>query len=604
MKKQLLTAFIALAAFSVQAQWINQFVPFGYEGYISDIRVTDPNTVWGTSIDPAIHGTTPYTQDWVRTIDGGNTWTTGSVNAGGNWVISNIWPIDADTCYVVMFDSVAGSGGREYKTTDGGASWAQVGANMFQASASFADMNYFWNAQNGIAIGDPTGAPKKYEIYLTTDYGNTWTQVPAANLPSLSNGLEFSITNLFDAIDGYIWFGTTYGDIYRSVDGGNNWTKTPSGFPASTGTSRQDISSIAFSDSLHGMITQVVGGASPTILVKTTSDAGLTWIDAPFTPGTTPMFSGDLTGVPGSPNTFVSAGSNADFGFGTSFTKDGGQNWILIDDNFSHTSIDFLDSVTGYSGEYILAGASIGGAWKFDGALATVTCSSPDINPGISTANDNTVCFNDTLSVTTAGVLAPTEGTVHGFSILLSSADISGNNDPISSGVIVGGTGVIQGTPPATQIVNNQAVFAPGIYYFTPLVYGNATDPVGNLQSFDLVYDPNCTYTGTSIFVNLLDFGDPACAVGIPNYTMFTLSVKSYMMTPDLLNVRVNAPKNDNNTKITIFDFTGRSVYSNNHSVVAGVNDIGIDVSNLSGGTYLVQTISSGSVVTNKLVKM
>ena len=599
MKKQLLTAFIALVTFSVQAQWINQFVPFGYEGYISDIRVADPNTVWGTSIDPAIHGTTPYTQDWVRTIDGGNTWTTGSVGAPLNWVISNIWPIDGDTCYVAMFDSVATTAlGREYKTTDGGASWTQVGANMFQNAASFADMTYFWNAQNGIAIGDPIGAPKKYEIYLTTDYANTWTQVPAANLPSVTNSQEYAITNLFDAIDGYIWFASTYGDVYRSVDGGNNWIKVASGFPASTGTTRQDISSIAFSDSLHGLISQV-GTAS--ILLKSTSDGGLTWNDVPFT-GT--LFGGDLVGVPGSPNTFVSAGSNNTWGFGTSFSKDGGLTWLEIDNGASHTSIDFLDSVTAYSGEYILAGAVSGGAWKFDGALTTVTCSSPDINPGISSVNDSTVCFNDTLTVTTVDALAPTEGTVHGFSILLSSADISGNSDPISSGVIVGGTGVIQGTPPPTQIINNQVTFAPGIYYFTPLVYGNATDPVGQGHSYDLVYDPNCTFTGSSVYVNLLDFGDPACAVGISNYTMFTLSVKAYMMTSDLLNVRINAVKSDNNTTIRIFDFTGRNVYENRHSVVAGVNDIGIDVSSLSGGTYLIQTISSGSVVTNKLVKM
>src|SRR5689334_14316778 len=119
MKKQLLTAFIALVAFSSNAQWINQNVPFGYEGYINDIRVVDTNTVWGNTFDAL--AASPYTQGWVRTTDGGNVWTAGTVGAPAQFVISNIWPIDADTCYVAMFNSSA-AGGREYKTTDGGAS--------------------------------------------------------------------------------------------------------------------------------------------------------------------------------------------------------------------------------------------------------------------------------------------------------------------------------------------------------------------------------------------------------------------------------------------------------------------------------------------------
>ena len=88
-----------------------------------------------------------------------------------------------------------------------------------------------------------------------------------------------SITNLFSAADGRIWFGTTYGDIYRSIDGGNNWTKTATGFPPyNTGTAEQDISDIAFSDSLHGIAVQV-DAATPAVLLKQTSDGGLTWVD-------------------------------------------------------------------------------------------------------------------------------------------------------------------------------------------------------------------------------------------------------------------------------------------------------------------------------------
>jgi hypothetical protein len=595
MKKQLLTAFIALATCSVNAQWIQQTVPFGYEGYINDIRITDVNTVWGNTWDAVLHSV-PYTQDWVRTTDGGNVWTTGTIGAPSANVISNIWPIDADTCYAAMFDST-GAGGVVYKTTNGGAAWSQVGANMFQAPTSFANVVYFWDAQNGVAMGDPIGSPLKYEIHLTNDYGNTWTQVPPANIPVLANTAEYGITNLFDAADGRIWFATTYGDVYRSIDGGNNWTKSASGFPAyiPAGGSRQDISNIAFSDSLHGLLMQV-NGNTLTISLRSTSDGGLTW--SPVSPVGT-VFGGSICGVPGTVSTFVSSGSNPDFGFGTSFTLDGGQNWIEIDNGISHTHLDFLDTITGWTGEYIQAGA-IGGAWKFDGVLVAVSCTSPNINPGVSSANDSSICFNDTLTVTTTGVVAPTEGATHGFSIIVSTADISGNNDPLSDPSIVGGTGIIVGTPPPTVLVNDQQIFAPGMYYFTPVVYGNATGS-GNVTALTL--DPNCTFTGTSVYVNLLDLGDLQCTVGISDFAPVQFTVNAYLSSGDVLNVRIRALKNDDGSAFEIFDLTGRKVFSSRHSLLQGLNEFSVNVGGLSAGTYILKSESSGAVATNRLVK-
>lgn len=595
MKRQLLTAFIALTAFASQGQWIQQSVPFAYEGYINDIRVKDANTVWGNTWDAVTHSV-PYTQDWVRTTDGGNTWTSGSVGAPSQWVISNIWPIDGDTCYVAMFDST-GAGGVVYKTTSGGATWGQVGANMFQASSSFADVIYFWDAQNGMVMGDPIGSPLKYEIFLTNDYGNTWTQVPPTNIPGLANNAEYGITNLFDAADGRIWFGTTYGDMYRSIDGGNTWTKSASGFPAYTpaGGGRQDISNIAFTDSLHGLITQV---NATDVLIRSTSDGGLTW--TPVTPISGAAYAGDIAAVPGTMNTYVTAGSNATFGFGTSFTLDGGVNWLDIDLNISHTAIDFLDTVTGYSGEYLAAG-TFGGAFKFDGVLAAIPCTSPSINSGISTANDSSICFNDTLTVTTTGAVAPTEGATHGFSIIVSSADISGNNDPLTDPSILGGTGV-QGSAQPTVLINDQTVFPPGMYYFTPVVYGNATG-TGNVTQLTL--DPNCTFTGTSVYVNLLDFGDPQCIDdGISSFALVQFGVTAFMTSPDQVNVRIRAIQNDDDSSIEIFDMTGRKVFSNKYALSTGLNNISINVGDLSGGTYIIRTESSGSVASNKLIKL
>ena len=302
MKKNLLTLVLVFAACLVQAQWLNQNANFAYEGYLNDIEIVDANTVWANPWDAL--AASPYTRDFVRTIDGGNTWTVGTVTqSAANNLISNIWPIDANTCYVAMYVNGA-AGGDVYKTTDGGTTWTQGGANMFNFASSFADFVCFFDANNGIAVGDPVGAPLKYEVYTTNDAGVTWVQTPPANLPSLANNAEYAITNLFSTVQGHVWFGTTYGDIYRSTNMGLNWTKVASGFAPYTGTGgRQDISDISFCDSLNGLAVQVTATAYS---VRQTTDGGLTW--SPITPTGGVFYPADVEGVPGT-STFVSAGS-------------------------------------------------------------------------------------------------------------------------------------------------------------------------------------------------------------------------------------------------------------------------------------------------------
>ena len=76
---------------------------------------------------------------------------------------------------------------------------------MFNFASSFADFVCFFDSNNGIAVGDPVGAPLKYEVYTTNDAGVTWVQTPPANLPSLANNAEYAITNLFSTVQGHVW---------------------------------------------------------------------------------------------------------------------------------------------------------------------------------------------------------------------------------------------------------------------------------------------------------------------------------------------------------------------------------------------------------------
>lgn len=164
MRKTLLTLIAAVGSLFTQAQWISQNVPMTYDGYMFDMETVDANTCWGALWNGV--ATSQYTSDFAKTIDGGNTWTTGTIPVASGWVISNIWPLNADTCFVMMCNINAG-GGMIYKTVDGGTTWTQNStAGMYSQGTSFGNVIYFSDSQNGFTMGDPVGAGanKRYEL--------------------------------------------------------------------------------------------------------------------------------------------------------------------------------------------------------------------------------------------------------------------------------------------------------------------------------------------------------------------------------------------------------------------------------------------------------
>lgn len=602
MRKILLTIVAAVFSLTTQAQtWVNQNLMLtAYDGYMFDIETVDANVAWGALWNGTTGAATPYTADYARTIDGGTTWTIGTVTATAGLVISNIWPIDANTCYVAMCDVNAG-GGAIYKTTDGGATWTPSStAAMYSQSTSFCNVVYFADAQNGFAQGDPvgTGANKRYELWTTADGGANWTQVPVANIPALTNAGEYGITNLFSAIGDDIWFATTYGDVYHSSDKGLNWTKSATGLPSNVNSgNRQDISNIAFSDAMHGMVVQV---NSTGYLIKATSDGGATWTSV--TPVGT-FYPGEISGVPGT-SVFVCGSSNATYGYASAFSTDYGVTWTDIDNSASHTSFSFVNDSTGFGGEFIAAG-NVGGAWKFSGRLApaaTVSCGDPTISSGITTVNNAVICFDSTMVATTNGILAPTVGTVHGFSLIVSSGDISGNTDPNSTGLVLGGTGTIPATSgtSSTSLPNDGTIFPAGVYYLTPIVYGNAT---GTGSIFNLTLDPNCTYTGNSVMVTLLAQG-VACPTSVKNLDNTTFAVTGIYPVPvkNTLNMMVESQKSLV-AEVTVKDVTGRVISNQTFTVQNGQNTVSVDVNSLSAGIYTVTVNNGNEQVTKKFVK-
>ena len=185
--------------------------------------------------------------------------------------------IDADTAFVLSIGPGAMS--RIYKTGDAGASWVLLHTNP--EPTGFLDALAFWNADHGLALGDPVNG--RFMILRTDDAGKTWAPIPAAGMPPalMSEGaFAASGTCLVVQGAGNAWFatgGAGVSRVFRSTDRGKTWSAHET--PVRAAGASSGIFSLAFSDADHGV---AVGGdyketALAEHVIALTSDSGRTW---------------------------------------------------------------------------------------------------------------------------------------------------------------------------------------------------------------------------------------------------------------------------------------------------------------------------------------
>ena len=182
----------------------------------------------------------------------------------------------------------SGPGGqsRIYHTGDAGRHWQTQFTNTNEKG--FFDSIVFWDKTHGIVIGDPIAdetGQLKFELLVTED-GQSWTQIPAAQIPPAVEGEgAFAASNTCVAIlrtadsDQNIWFATggKAARVFHSPDRGHTWEVFDT--PIFHGPDSAGIFSIAFRDANHGVI---AGGDyklpeqdGPNLAF--TADGGKTW---------------------------------------------------------------------------------------------------------------------------------------------------------------------------------------------------------------------------------------------------------------------------------------------------------------------------------------
>ena len=290
---------------------------------------------------------------WLRTINGGLTWTSGVVPGADDLDFRDVVAFDEKSA--ILMSAGPGAKSRVYRTEDGGATWKLLFQNP--DPAGFWDCMAFWDKQHGVMLGDPVGDSdnsKNFQLYLTEDAGQHWYASPAG---ALAGEAAFAASGTCVAVHGqyrrvqnpgewYIrasaWFATggNAARVFRSKDAGATWTAVP--VPIAQGASSKGIFSIAIRDSDFAI---VVGGdyQQPALAernVAFTEDGGATWREISGRPPR--GYRSAVAFVPGH-DLVVAVGTS-----GSDYSRDSGRSWLPID-NENYNAVSFAPDGSGWA---------------------------------------------------------------------------------------------------------------------------------------------------------------------------------------------------------------------------------------------------------------
>ncbi|HSE51266.1 MAG TPA: hypothetical protein VLB00_03710, partial [Gemmatimonadales bacterium] len=235
---------LAVLAPPLGAQWIIQST--GTAAEFRGLHAVNDRVVWAAGRGGVV----------ARTTDGGGTWNADSIPGASNLFLIAIRALDQRRAWALGTAFSGASAARIYRTDDGGKTWRPQYENT--TAGVFFDGMAFWNANDGIAFGDPLAG--HFTLLVTRDGGTHWTPVPAERSPQAHEGeAAFAASGTAIALGGTreAWIGTGGGPRARvlySADRGATWRAAET--PAAAGPAR-GVFGLAFRDRRHGL---AVGG--------------------------------------------------------------------------------------------------------------------------------------------------------------------------------------------------------------------------------------------------------------------------------------------------------------------------------------------------------
>jgi len=233
------------------------------------LSAVSPSVIWASGT----HGT------YLRTLDGGTTWTAGQVAGAEALDFRDVQAFSADEAYLLA--AGPGEQSRIYNTVDAGKTWTLQFTNA--DPKGFFDCMAFWDRTHGIALGDPVDG--EFAL-ITTEDGEHWHGLSEAVGPrALAQEGAFAASGTCLVAQGAdnVWFvtGGFAARVFRSSNRGNTWSA------ADVPLVKDNASSGAFSLAFDGEGRAVIGGGDyqqaerkPTLAYS--DDRGITWQGLPF----------------------------------------------------------------------------------------------------------------------------------------------------------------------------------------------------------------------------------------------------------------------------------------------------------------------------------
>jgi photosystem II stability/assembly factor-like uncharacterized protein len=312
----LLTPFITLIVLAdpLSAQmnpdlWLLQDAHIPSNEMVLSFSPVSESVCWAATIDT--NNTPP--SGYIRTTNGGTTWEYGRISGAQDGMIWQIAALDADTAYAAVTVPSPSNSKGIYKTTNGGSTWRKL--NVYGSSYYGPSFVWFFDAMNGVAVGDPN-----LETYTTTDGGEHWNSVTMYPNPNEYTWMPAA------SVGNCAWFATYNGSrVFGTTDKGHTWFASPlepqygDWYPA-----------LAFQDSSTGIYTQKKVENITPFQYRRTTDGGTTWsyLSSAVLDIIAPT---DISYIPGTHSTYLVAGGMQLGKRGLARTIDAGENWTLID---------------------------------------------------------------------------------------------------------------------------------------------------------------------------------------------------------------------------------------------------------------------------------